>query len=146
MKGVIRFFVISALVFSCAQAFSQGSEKRDSVVIKRSFHDGLSAIDSLNIDADIKINAGVYTQVSASGHVATVTFGAVSAAAAKLDEQLGVNNRVNAVSEGGISEASVFLNDGVGSTENVVPEYRRKGRVVVGARSGLNMGNVMVSR
>ena len=145
MNNVIKTIAIATIALSSVQAFAQEHGRGDTVLTRAAFHDGVTTVDSLNIDADINVSGGVYMQRSASGDIATITLNTLDAAAVSLTQKVRIEGDTNVGDEARISEANVYLTGDMGSVD-INTKYKREGKVVLGPRSSLNMGNVMVQK
>ena len=146
MKTLIKTIALSSLTLIAAQsAFAQETGRGDTVLTKQAFHDGVTTVDSLYIDADINIEGNFYTQRNSQGNVATVTFAVLDAAAVALEQKVSIDGDTHIGDEASLSEANVYLTGDMGSV-SIEQNYKREGRISLGARSSLNLGNVMVSK
>lgn len=145
MNNVIKTIALFALTIGTFQAFAQEHGRGDTVLTRGAFHDGVTTVDSLNIDADINVDGSVFMQRSANGSIATITLDTLDAAAVQLDKKVRIEGDTHVGDEGNISEANIYLTGDMG-TVNIESNYKREGKIVVGARASLNVGNIIVQR
>lgn len=145
MNNIIKTIAIATIALSSVQAFAQEHGRGDTVLTRAAFHDGVTTVDSLNIDTDISVNGGVYMQRGATGNIATVTLNTLDAAAVELTQKVRIKGDTNLGDEANLSEANVYLTGDMGAID-INTQYKREGKVALGPRSSLNMGNVMVKK
>lgn len=145
MKTFLKLVVLSSAVALSAPAFAQETGRGDTVLTNAAFNDGVTTIDSLNIDTDIAIEGGVYMQRSAAGSIATTNMMDFDAAQVDINTRVRVKGDTNIGDEAKISEANIHLQGDMG-TVALDTKYKREGAVQLAPRTSLNMGNVVVSR
>lgn len=145
MKNVIKTLAIGSLAVIALQTFAQEHGRGDTVLTKKAFRDGVTTVDSLDIDTDIKVNGGVYMQRGANGTIGSVTLNVLDAAELEVDQHVRVVGDTHLGEESNLYEGSVHLTGDMGSAD-IDSKYKRKGKVVVGADSNLNVGSIAVTR
>lgn len=147
MKNTIKTIAIGSLALLTMQAptFAQETGRGDTVLTRHAFNDGVSTVDALNIDADIRVQGNIFMQNGSSGDIATLTLSELDAAAVSIEKRVRISGETHVGDEARISEGNTHLTGDMGSV-TIEQNYTRTGKVQLAQRASLSVGNVMVTR
>lgn len=117
----------------------------DSVLTDDAYSDGVTSIDSLNIDAEISVEGGIFLQTNSKGDIGSLTLMELDASDVDITRKITIGGDTHLGDNASISEGNVHLSGDMG-TVSINQSYTRSGTVQVSHGSKLNLGNVMVPR
>lgn len=117
----------------------------DSVLTGDAYNDGVTSIDSLNIDAEINVEGGIFFQRNARGDIGSLTLMELDASDVDITRNISIAGETHLGDSATISEGNVHLSGDMGSVA-INQTYSRSGTVQISHGAKLNLGNVLVPR
>lgn len=116
-----------------------------SVLTGNAYNDGVTSIDSLNIDAEINVEGGIFMQRNANGDIGTLTLMELDASDVDITRKIDIAGETHLGDGAALSEGNVHLSGDMG-TISINQQYSRSGTVRISHGAKLNVGNVLVPR
>lgn len=104
---------------------------------------GVTTIDALDIDVDIKVDGAIFLQRGATGNIATITLDTLDASAVQLTKKVLIEGDTNLGELASISEANIHLTGDMARV-SIDSNYQRKGKLSLANCASLNVGNIVV--